>query len=226
MQNVFYTANDPETYIMRNFDTVFVKTKKLKASFILICLAIMLACNSSFAETGKKKIHGNLNKGVFLVATDKLDGFSLKKSVIYITQHDESGTSGFIVNRPTNLSINEAFPETHASKSTNSTLYFGGPLHSQYLFILTQTDTPNGLYPINQQVYFATGDEMKNRLHAETKDIIRTYAGFMSWGPGQLEDELTSGNWVLAPGNIKQLFSNDTSEMWKSLYRQWAGSWT
>lgn len=195
-------------------------------SIVIFSLMMLLAFNTSFADSGKKKIHGNLNKGVFLVATEKLNGFSLNKAVIYITQHDESGTSGFIVNRPTNLTVNEAFPDAHASNSTNNTLYFGGPLHSQYLFILTQTKTPQGLYPINRQVYFATGPEMENRLHSETQDIIRTYAGFMSWGPGQLESELTAGDWILAPGNIKQLFADDTSEMWSTLYRLWAGSWT
>ncbi|MDH3326907.1 MAG: YqgE/AlgH family protein [Gammaproteobacteria bacterium] len=203
---------------------IFSKSKALNFIIIFTCLIALLVCNNSFA--GKKRAHGNLSQGVFLVATDKLNEFSLKNSVIYITQHDGSGTSGFIVNRPTNLTINEAFPDTHASNSTNNTLYFGGPLHSQYLFILTQTKTPEGLYPINREVHFGTGEEMKARLHSETKDIIRTYAGFMSWGPGQLEEELTAGDWVLAPGNIKQLFSDDTSEIWKNLYHLWAGSWT
>ena len=204
------------------------RTNREKHSFriVLTCLIALFILNVSFAASGKSRAHGNLSKGVFLVATDKLNGFSLKKSVIYITQHDKTGTSGFIVNRPTNLTINEAFPETHASDSTNNTLYFGGPLHSQYLFILTQTDSPDGLHPINRQVHFGTGEEMKMRLHSETKDIIRTYAGFMSWGPGQLESELSEGDWILAPGNIKQLFADDTSEIWKTLYRLWAGSWT
>ena len=216
---------------MRHDITQALNTKWLRfnfmsfVSFVLFFLLIFTG-SINLAEAAKKKGHGNLSKGVFLVATDNLNEFSLKKSVIYITQHDETGTSGFIVNRPTNLTVNEAFPETHASNTTNNTLYFGGPLHSQYLFILTQTEATEGLYSVSRQVYFATGEEMKSRLHSETDDVIRTYAGFMSWGPGQLEEELTAGDWVLAPGNIKQLFGDDTSEMWKTLYRLWAGSWT
>jgi len=203
-----------------------IKLNLLKSSAALLCLIFLLTSMNVIAEAGKKKKYGNLNKGVFLVATDNLNGFSLNKSVIYITQHDHSGTSGFIINRPTNLTINEAFPETNASASTNNTLYFGGPLHSQYLFILTQTNAVEGLYSVNRQVYFATGAEMKSRLHSDTDDIIRTYAGFISWGPGQLENELSAGDWILAPGNTQQLFSDDTSSLWKDLYRLWAGSWT
>jgi len=211
---------------MKHANHRFPALPTLNWPLILTCLIALSFFNTAYAEQNKRKKHGNLSKGVFLVATDKLDGFSMKKSVIYITQHDQAGTSGFIVNRPTNLTINEAFPDTHASNSTNNTLYFGGPLHSQYLFILTQTDSPQGLYPINQQVHFGTGEEMKTRLHSETTDIIRTYAGFMTWGPGQLEAELDNGDWILAPGNVKQLFAEDTSDMWRTLYRLWAGSWT
>lgn len=198
----------------------------LHLGIIIFCIIGLLFSGLSLAQNVKKKPHGNLSKGVFLVATNNLDGFSLKNAVIYITQHDASGTSGFIVNRPTNLTINEAFPQTNASDKTNNTLFFGGPLHSQYLFILTKTNRPSGLYAVSHSVYFATGDEMTSRLHSDSQDIIRTYAGFMSWGPGQLEEELTNGDWVLAPGNTKQLFADDTSEMWKNLYRLWAGSWT
>lgn len=130
-----------------------------------------------------------------------------------------------LIDRPTSLLMKRFL--THMQPIQQIThCFFGGPLHSQYLFILTQTDSPDGLYPINRQVHFGTGDEMKMRLHSETNDIIRTYAGFMSWGPGQLEEELTNGDWILAPGNIKQLFAENTSEMWKTLYRLWAGSWT
>lgn len=211
---------------MKHSNTQSSRINLLHISLAFICLCLLLIANINFAEAAKKKPHGNLSKGVFLVATDKLNEFSLKKSVIYITQHDSTGTSGFIVNRPTNLTINEAFPDTHASNTTNNTLYFGGPLHSQYLFILTQTEENDGLYSVSRKVYFATGEEMKSRLHSNTTDVIRTYAGFMSWGPGQLEEELNAGDWVLAPGNTKQLFGEDTSEMWKTLYRLWAGSWT
>lgn len=211
---------------MRKLRLVLKNRHPLKTSIILLCLISLLFSGISFAQKVKKKPHGNLSKGTFLVATDNLNGFSLNKAVIYITQHDASGTSGFIVNRPTNLTINEAFPKTNASDTTNNTLFFGGPLHSQYLFILTKTSSTKGLYSVSHSVYFATGNEMESRLHSETQDIIRTYAGFMSWGPGQLEEELTDGDWVLAPGNTKQLFADDTSEMWEKLFRLWAGSWT
>jgi len=199
-------------------------SKYLKHSLALLTIVLVAFSMNSFAESAKK--YGNLTKGIFLIATDGLEYTSLNKTVIYITQHDKSGTSGLIINRPTKLDINEAFPETHASDTTNETLYFGGPLHTKHMFMLTETDFSQGLHPVNQNVYFGTGKEMTVRLQSDNnRDKIRTFAGFMSWGPEQLESELDSGNWVMAPGNPTQLFTKDGDDLWKTLYRRWAGSW-
>lgn len=194
--------------------------------FALSALFIFSISTNSMAETDKKKARNNLAKGVFLVASEKLDNTPLAKTVLYVTQHDHAGTSGFIVNRPTNVKINKAFPKIHASDSTNKMLYFGGPLHTTYLFMLTQTEFGHGLHAIKNNIYFGAGDQVKMRLRSENKrDKIRAYAGFMSWGPDQLDDEIARGDWILTPAPIEQLFSQDTSNLWQTLYTRWGGSW-
>jgi len=193
---------------------------------ILGFLVIFSISANSSAETEKKKKHSNLTKGIFLVASEQMQNSPMSKTVIYITQHDEAGTSGFIINRPTNLQINQAFPETHASTSSNKMLYFGGPLHSRYLFMLTQTQFTHGLHAIKSNVYFGAGEEVQMRLRSEnTRDKIRTYAGFMSWGPEQLNTEIDQGDWILTPASIDQLFNQDTKDLWKNLIKRWGGSW-
>ena len=194
--------------------------------FIPGLLIIFSFSASSIAETDKKESQSNLKKGIFLVASEKIDNSPLAKTVLYITQHDHAGTSGFIINRPTNVKINKAFPKIHATDSTNKMLYFGGPLHTAYLFMLTQTKFSHGLHAINNDIYFGAGDQVKMRLRSENKrDKIRAYAGFMSWGPEQLEKEISRGDWVLTPAPTEQLFIEDTSKLWKTLYKRWGGSW-
>ncbi|HFE38450.1 MAG TPA: YqgE/AlgH family protein [Gammaproteobacteria bacterium] len=196
------------------------------SKLILSIPLLLFVTGTCLAETSNNNTQSNLKKGVFLVASDKIKHGALGKTVIYITQHDAAGTSGFIVNRPTNLLINQAFPEIHASKVTNKTLFFGGPLHSQYLFMLTKTQFTHGLYAVKQGIYFGAGEEVKMRLRSNNKrDKIRTYAGFMSWGPGQVANEITNGDWVVAPASLEQLFIDDTSNLWRELYHRWAGSW-
>ena len=196
------------------------------SKFVLGIFLIFSVSTIYSAEIDENKKSSNLNKGIFLIASDKIKHSALGKTVIYITQHDDAGTSGFIVNRPTNLLINQAFPETQASNITNKVLYFGGPLHSQYLFMLTQTQFTHGLHYIQKNVYFAAGEEVKMRLRSDNKrDKMRTYAGFMSWGPNQVDDEISKGEWIIAPATIEQLFADDTSQLWKNLHQRWGGSW-
>lgn len=192
---------------------------------IFIFVSNSLFSTFSSAEPSKK-MESNLHKGVFLVASEKLSSSPMGKIVIYITQHDHAGTTGFIVNRPTQLKINKAFPKTNASNSTNNMLYFGGPLHTTFLFLITQTQFSHGLHPIINDIYFGAGEQVTMRLRSDNKrDKIRTYAGFMNWGPEQLDEEINKGDWILTPAPLEQLFSQDTSTLWQSLYKQWGGSW-
>ena len=205
---------------------MFKLEKSLYKIFISILTICFISTNICYASEQEKKKHRNLKKGVYLIASKNLDSTALGETVIYITQHDEAGTAGLVVNRPTNLSVNEAFPDTQASEETNGTLYFGGLLHTQYLFMLTETQFNGGLFPINQNVCFGTGEAMSVRLRSHNKrDKIRTFAGFMSWGPEQLEVELDNGDWILAPADSASLFATNTDSLWADLYSRWAGSW-
>jgi len=194
--------------------------------FILSLFLLFSISANVYSESNKSDKLKNLGKGVFLVASDQMGYSALANTVIYLTQHDNAGSSGFIVNRPTDLQINQAFPETHATKSTNNLLFFGGPLHTKYLFMLTETQFSHGLHSIKKDIYFGAGEEVTMRLRSENKrDKIRTYAGFMSWGPDQLSREIEKGDWLLAPASTDQLFTQDTSKLWEILHKRWAGSW-
>ncbi|MDX1812785.1 MAG: YqgE/AlgH family protein [Gammaproteobacteria bacterium] len=200
---------------------------KKQITFLILFFSTLLFLNAAWAIDPDKQKVANLNKGVFLIASKQLDYTSMRKTVIYLVQHDEAGSSGIIINHPTNLKINEAFPDTKASDYSNKTLFFGGPLHTQYLFMLTQTKFTRGLFEINQGVYFGTGDQIKVRLQAEkTPDTIRTFAGFMSWGPEQLEQEIMDGTWILSPAAPEEVFSKDSTKLWEKLFKRWSGSWT
>lgn len=197
-----------------------------RPAYLIYFITLYLFSVSAFAESADNNEFKNLHKGIFLVASDQLDYTSMRQTVVYVIQHDEGGTSGVIINRPTNLSINEAFPETDASNNGNGTLFFGGPLHTQYLFMLTETKFTQGLFAIDQGIYFGTGDEIKMRLQADKSiDRMRTFAGFMSWGPGQLENELTDHVWIMAPATVHEVFNTDPEKLWAALHKRWSGSW-
>ncbi len=64
-------------------------------------------------------------QGKILLSEPFLGDRFFKRSVVLLGEHNDKGTIGFILNKPTNIKISEAiedFPEF------NAPIYFGGPV--------------------------------------------------------------------------------------------------
>jgi len=55
---------------------------------------------------------------------------------------------------------------------------------------------------------------------AEAIKRARVYAGYAGWGPGQLEDELAEGSWVVAPALPGDVFHDEPSRLWDDVLRR------
>jgi putative transcriptional regulator len=167
-----------------------------------------------------------LGKGMFVVATDSLAATGYEHAVIYLTEHNHTGSFGVIVNQPLPVTILEVLKTGVAKSHEQDPVYFGGPLHTQFLFVLAQTKLHKGMHKIKDDVYFGAGEEVVVRLNAEQDNPhLRTFAGFASWGPGQLKDEIEQGVWLVAPEKAQTLFDQKNDDLWAQLIEKWSGSW-
>ena len=72
-------------------------------------------------------------QGSLLVSEPFLADSFFKRSVVLLSEHDKKGTLGFILNKPTDVTVNQAvdnFPDFEAP------LYFGGPVETDTLFYI------------------------------------------------------------------------------------------
>ena len=72
-------------------------------------------------------------QGSLLVSEPFLLDSYFKRAVVLLSEHDSQGTLGFILNKPTDVKLNEAvddFPEFDVP------LYFGGPVETDTLFYI------------------------------------------------------------------------------------------
>ena len=52
----------------------------------------------------------------------------------------------------------------------------------------------------------------------DDRPIVRLYAGYSGWGPGQLEDEMKRSSWVILKASQKIVFDPDPAESWAQAF--------
>lgn len=169
-----------------------------------------------------------ISKGTFLVASKKLANSSFRETVILITHYSQYGTSGLAVNRPSKFALNKVFPQLKQLQDNEDELYLGGPVSSDSIFVLLQTRQPaEGMQKITDDFYFSPGIQSltHNKPGADTQKNTRAFAGYSGWTPGQLENEIRRGDWLVIQSDPKIIFSQDDESLWKQLHHIWSGTW-
>jgi putative transcriptional regulator len=169
-----------------------------------------------------------LNKGVFLVATSNLDNSSFRQTVILLSSYSAQGASGLAINRPSELSIHDAFPDQPRFAGDDAMMHLGGPVHTDAVFVLMKTQRPHaGMLHVLKDVYMAS--TLSALQHGASRKVegekARAYAGYSGWAPGQLDVEVKRGDWLVIHADTAIIFSAETDMIWEQLFNTWSGQW-
>jgi putative transcriptional regulator len=147
---------------------------------------------------------------------------TVARAVLLVLRHDDDGTLGVVLNRPTNLVPGTTFPEIKDSiGSYAGNLFRGGPIAPTRLLYVVRglaAATVNGPEVLDK-VFLSIDDTSlpaMTRL-AEGIDDLRMYAGHAAWGPGQLEREVAAGGWQVLPGTAELVFHENPGSLWTEL---------
>ncbi|MEI6816053.1 MAG: YqgE/AlgH family protein [Bacteroidota bacterium] len=158
--------------------------------------------------------------GKLLVSEPFMFDQNFGRSVILLCEHTLEGTVGFILNKPTEVTVNDAiedFPEFDGN------LYYGGPVQTNSLhFIHTLGDKIPGSLEVVKGIYWG-GDFEVLKLLIDTKQIrndqVRFYAGYSGWEPNQLKKELKEKTWIIADVNSQYPFAEDPLHLWRDVLK-------
>lgn len=178
--------------------------------------------------TPLRKVDHALQKGVFLVATENLKYSSFRETVVLITHASERGATGIAINRPSKVSLREAYPDIKQFKKHDDELYLGGPVLSNRLFVLMLTEHPHkDMHAIVKNLFFTTGPNALAHGMESLKpgEFTRAYAGYAGWAPGQLEAEIKHGDWRVVAHDPSIIFDSNTQSVWYRLYERFSGNW-
>jgi len=179
-------------------------------------------------NTNKGKSTAAPSKGRFLVATNKLDKSSFSHTVVFITHYSGRGATGIAVNRSAKIPLEQAFPKQKKLHGVKDTLFLGGPVRTDAIFVLMQTKRPHaGMRNITENIYFTIGIEAITHGLPKIEDgeFTRAYVGYTGWAPGQLQAEIDRGDWLVIDADPSIIFEMDYTEIWGNLYNTWSGRW-
>ena len=164
--------------------------------------------------------------GTLLIANPHLDDPNFLRTVIFLCEHNNQGSFGFVINRKTDYTIDDLVPELGDFQLP---VYEGGPVELHTLHFLHQYPEliPDGLEVIHGVYWGGNFEKMIELINARIIDTskIRFFLGYSGWGHGQLEMEMDEKTWIVAQAIKTFLFSNDEDTLWKEVLHHMGGDY-
>ena len=163
--------------------------------------------------------------GRLLVAAPELKDPSFAGAVVLLLDHDEDGSLGVIVNRPTAVVVSSVLPAWTPSISPPEVLFEGGPVSRDSALAVARVlgdDDPVGFRRIVDDLGIIDLDTPVDVM-AQAIGDLRIFAGYAGWGSGQLDGELEEGSWYVVDALPRDVFGPDVSRLRQAVLRRQPG---
>ena len=170
-----------------------------------------------------------MRPGSLLISQPFLGDPNFERSVVLICRHSKTdGTFGIILNRATNLTLNDVLdlPLGDLSPAAGIPLYLGGPVEQNTLhFLHRRPDLPDAT-DLGENVFW--GGDFAALLRLLTSGEVsgaevRLFVGYSGWSAGQLAAEMEAKSWITHPANAGKVFTLTTDAFWRDILREKGG---
>lgn len=162
-----------------------------------------------------------LETPLLLLAMPQVHDPFFQKSVVLLLHHQEEGSLGFIVNRPTEVRVSEILDDLEIPwlGGDDAMAFFGGPVELQMgTLVYRSADAP----PVGHSEEVFPGvvltqnvKDLELMAH-EPPTSFRLLLGYAGWGDGQLEREIMRNDWLIAPARDDLIFSDNPEDVWQT----------
>lgn len=158
----------------------------------------------------------NLVPGV-LIAMPKLIDPNFRRTVVLVLQHDDEGTLGLVLNRPTSHLCSTVAESLDIEWELGDTRYIsvGGPVEPQSLWMVHSNGLQfNETIEIGARLAVSRSEQALRKICQTGEDRIKMFVGYAGWGPGQLEQEIREGAWLTTELTERLVFDISEAEIW------------
>ena len=173
-----------------------------------------------------------LHAGALLVATPRLVDPNFERTVVLVLDHDDSGSLGVVLNRPSPVPVGDILHEWQELAAPPGVLFHGGPVATDSaLAVATVSPARGTTVPEEDPVGFRrlfdhTGIvdlDTPTELLEDAVDGVRIFAGYAGWGVGQLDAEIEEGSWFVVPREPTDVFGASPDGLWARVLRRQPG---
>ncbi|MEE1928100.1 YqgE/AlgH family protein [Streptomyces sp. TRM 70351] len=183
--------------------------------------------------------------GRLLVATPALTDPNFERAVVLLLDHDEQGSLGVVLNRPTPVHVGDVLEPWAALAGAPGVVFQGGPVSLDAALGVAivpgaagngstgaasaaappgaQGASPLGWRRVHGAIGLLDLDAPPEVLAAEL-GFLRIFVGYAGWGPGQLEEEVAEGAWYVVDSEPGDVSSPDPERLWRAVLRRQRGA--
>jgi len=186
------------------------------------CIASRLAPALLALTLAAPGMGAELSGAVVLVAKPEIRDSVYSASILIARALPDGRHVGFILNKPTAVSLASAFPDHAASRAVQEPLYLGGPAAANSVFALVRSqDSPGkGSMQIAPDLFVAIAEETVNRIIEFESGHARFFVGTVVWQVGELDAELKLGAWYVLDPRPELVLPEKTEGLWERLVQR------
>jgi putative transcriptional regulator len=161
-------------------------------------------------------------QGHLLIASPSLVDPNFRRTVVLVTEHNDDGAAGLVLNRPSPAPVAEIVPLLEPLVDDGDQVWVGGPVQPNAVLVLGEfLDPDEAAVPLFGSLGFPSLDEPDDVAALTSRR--RVFAGYAGWGAGQLEDELERDDWIVEPSQPDDAFTDEPARLWADVLRRKGG---
>jgi putative transcriptional regulator len=165
-------------------------------------------------------------QGILLIADPFLKDPNFLRTVVFVCEHNEEGSVGFVINRLYENTLDELLEELDGFKIP---VYYGGPVQVTSIHFIHQypEEIPGGQEVMKGVFWGGDFEAAVNMIKNQTINLskIRFFIGYSGWSEGQLKEEIEEKSWLTVKANRKLTFHQNPEEIWRDALKHLGGDY-
>lgn len=150
---------------------------------------------------------------------------NFRRTVVFVIDHRDEGTLGVVLNRPSEVAVDEVLPSWGEHVVRPRSVFVGGPVEKKTALCLAALRTGETAASV-PGVIAVSGPVALVDLDAEPDAVVRkvrgmrVFAGYAGWDSGQLAEEIDRGDWLIVPALPGDVLATPEGDLWSQVLRR------